>query len=46
MDLVSEGRFDRMVALKGNAVVDVGMGEAIKPKVLDRDLLSVGRLFH
>jgi len=35
-----------MVALKGNAIVDVGMGEAIKPKALDRDLLSVGRLFH
>ena len=46
MDLVAEGRFDRMVALKGNAIIDVGLGEAIKPKTLDKDLLSVGRLFH
>jgi len=46
MDLVMKGRFDRMVALRGNAIVDVGMGDAIKPKALDRDLLSVGRLFH
>jgi hypothetical protein len=45
MDLVMKGRFDRMVALKGNAIVDVGIEEAIKPKALDRDLLSVGRLF-
>jgi len=46
MDLVSEGRFDRMVALQGNTIVDVGMGDAIKPKALDKELLSVGRLFH
>ena len=46
MDLVAKGRFDRMVALKGNAIVDVGMGDAIKPKALDRELLSIGRLFH
>jgi 6-phosphofructokinase 1 len=45
MDLVAKGRFDRMVALRGNAIVDVGMGDAIKAKVLDSDLLSVGRLF-
>jgi len=45
MDLVAEGKFDRMVALKGNAVVDVDIGEALKPKVLDTDLLSVGRMF-
>jgi hypothetical protein len=40
-----KGRFDRMVALRGNAIADVGIEEAIKPKVLDSDLLSVGRLF-
>ena len=45
MDLVAQGKFDRMVALKGNAVVDVDIGEALKPKVLDTDLLSVGRMF-
>jgi ATP-dependent phosphofructokinase / diphosphate-dependent phosphofructokinase len=45
MDLVMKGKFDRMVALRGNAIVDVGIGDAIKPKVLDSDLLSVGRLF-
>ncbi|HMD79528.1 MAG TPA: ATP-dependent 6-phosphofructokinase [Nitrososphaerales archaeon] len=45
MDLVMKGKFDRMVALRGNAIVDVGIEDAIKPKVLDSDLLSVGRLF-
>jgi ATP-dependent phosphofructokinase / diphosphate-dependent phosphofructokinase len=45
MNLVAEGKFDRMVALKGNVVVDVDIGEALKPKVLDTDLLSVGRMF-
>ena len=45
MDLVMKGRFDRMVALKGNAIVDVGIEDAIKPKVLDSSLLSIGRLF-
>jgi 6-phosphofructokinase 1 len=45
MDLVMKGRFDRMVALKGSAIVDVGIEEAIKPKLLDSTLLSVGRLF-
>jgi 6-phosphofructokinase 1 len=45
MDLVMKGGFDRMVALKGNAIVDVEIGEAIRPKVLDSSLLSVGRLF-
>jgi phosphofructokinase-like protein len=45
MDLVMKGRFDRMVALRGNKIVDVGIEEAIKPKVLDTDLLSLGRMF-
>jgi 6-phosphofructokinase 1 len=45
MDLVMEGRFDRMLALKGNEIIDVGIEDAIKPKVLDRDLLSLGRMF-
>jgi phosphofructokinase-like protein len=45
MDLVMNGRFDRMVALRGNEIIDVGIEEAIKPKVLDQDLLSVGRMF-
>jgi ATP-dependent phosphofructokinase / diphosphate-dependent phosphofructokinase len=45
MDLVAKARFDRMVALRGNTIVDVGIGDAIKPKVLDSDLLSLGRLF-
>ena len=45
MDLVAKGKFDRMVALRGNDIVDVPLGEAIKAKVLDMDLLSVGRLF-
>jgi 6-phosphofructokinase 1 len=45
MDLVAKGRFDRMVALRGNAIIDVGIGDAIRPKGLDLGLLSVGRLF-
>jgi len=45
MDLVAKNRFDRMVALRGNAIVDVGIEEAIKPKVLDPGLLAVGRMF-
>jgi phosphofructokinase-like protein len=45
MDLVMKGQFDRMVALRGNKIVDVGIEEAIKPKVLDTDLLSLGRMF-
>ena len=45
MDLVMKGSFDRMVALRGAAVVDVGIEEAIKPKTLDTELLSVGRIF-
>jgi phosphofructokinase-like protein len=44
-DLVMKGRFDRMVALRGNTIVDVDMGDAIKPKVLDPGLLAVGRMF-
>jgi 6-phosphofructokinase 1 len=45
MDLVAKGGFDRMVALKGNSIVDVSIEDAIKPKVLDADLLAVGRSF-
>jgi len=45
IDLVLKGGFDRMVALKGNAIVDVAISDAIKAKVLDQGLLSVGRLF-
>jgi phosphofructokinase-like protein len=45
MDLVMKGRFDRMVALRGNEIIDVGIDEAIKPKILDPDLLSLGRMF-
>jgi len=45
MDLAAKGGFDRMVALKGNAIVDVPIEEAVKPKVLDTDLLAVGRSF-
>ena len=45
MDLAARGGFDRMVALKGNAIVDVPIEEAVKPKVLDTDLLAVGRSF-
>ena len=45
IDLVLKGGFDRMVALRGNAIVDVEIGDAIKAKPLDEGLLSVGRLF-
>ena len=45
IDLVLKGGFDRMVALKGNAIVDVAISDAIKAKPLDQGLLSVGRLF-
>ena len=45
IDLVLRGGFDRMVALRGNAIVDVEIGDAIKAKPLDEGLLSVGRLF-
>ena len=45
MDLVARGGFDRMVALRGNAIIDVGIAEALKPKALDSSLLAVGRAF-
>jgi len=45
MDLVAKRGFDRMVALRGNAIVDVGIAEALKPKALDSGLLAVGRAF-
>lgn len=45
VDLVAEGKFDRMVALQGNKIVDVSIGDAVKPKLVDRGLLEVGRLF-
>jgi 6-phosphofructokinase 1 len=45
MDLVVKRKFDRMVALQGGAIVDVGIEDALRPKALDMDLLSVGRMF-
>jgi 6-phosphofructokinase 1 len=45
MDLVAKGKFDRMVALRGGEIVDVGIAEALRPKTLDPGLLSVARMF-
>jgi 6-phosphofructokinase 1 len=45
VDMVRQGKFDVMVALNGNRIVGASIAEAIKPKKLDMDLLSFGRLF-
>ncbi len=45
VDLVKSRSFGKMVALRGNAIVSVEISEAIKPKLLDMQLLAVGREF-
>lgn len=45
VEAVEQGRSDVMVALQRNHVVKVGISDAIKPKKLDLELLSLGRMF-
>jgi 6-phosphofructokinase 1 len=46
LDLVESRSFGRMVALHGNRIVSVDIQEALKPKLLDMDLLAVGQEFQ
>lgn len=46
VDLIEAHSFGRMVALHGNRIVSVDLREAIKPKLLDLDLLAVGQEFQ
>jgi phosphofructokinase-like protein len=45
VDLIKQGRFDVMPALKGNTIVAVPVEKALKSKTVDLDLLKIGREF-
>ncbi|MCL4436422.1 MAG: ATP-dependent 6-phosphofructokinase [Thaumarchaeota archaeon] len=45
VDMVKQGRFDVMVALKGTEIVTVDLESALKPKKLDLNLLKIGQIF-
>ena len=46
VDLIKAGRFGRMVALKGNRIVDIPLEEGVKEaKQVDMDLYSVAEVF-
>jgi 6-phosphofructokinase 1 len=45
VDLIRDGKSDVMPALQGNRIVTVPIAQALKPKLVDMDLLSVGRDF-
>jgi 6-phosphofructokinase 1 len=44
-ELVEKGEFGKMVALKGNKIIAVEMGEALKMKKVDMDLYGIASLF-
>ncbi len=44
-DAVKQGMFDVMVSLRGTQIVTANLEDSIKPKILDLDLLRVGRIF-
>jgi phosphofructokinase-like protein len=46
VDLIEAHGFGRMVALHGNRIVSVDLKEAVKPKLVDADLLAVGQEFQ
>jgi phosphofructokinase-like protein len=46
VDLVEQRKFGHMVALHGTRVVSVRIEEALKPKLLDLDLLAIGQEFQ
>lgn len=46
IDLVHEGQFGKMTALRGNQIVAVSLKEAVaKLKLVDKELLDVARIF-
>ncbi len=44
-ELVEQGEFGKMVALRGNEVIAVGMEEALAVKLVDEDLYNIASLF-
>ncbi|MBE9531388.1 MAG: 6-phosphofructokinase, partial [Proteobacteria bacterium] len=46
VELVEQGRFGRMVALKGNSIVDVSLEDATKKtRTVDDELYSIAQVF-
>lgn len=46
VELVKEGKFGRMVSLRGRDIVDVPLGDAVKElKVVGRDLYELAKIF-
>jgi 6-phosphofructokinase len=45
VDLIKQGKFDVMPALKGNSIIAVPVEEALKSKTVDPALLAVARGF-
>ncbi len=45
VDMVKQGKFDVMVALRGTEIVTVDLESALKPKNLDLNLLKLGQIF-
>ena len=46
MELVSEGKFGRMVALQGNKIINVSLDEATrKTKTVDMELFRTAEVF-
>jgi 6-phosphofructokinase 1 len=45
VELIANGEFGRIVALKGNSIVSVPMEDALQMKKVDDDLYSIASLF-
>jgi 6-phosphofructokinase 1 len=45
VDLIKEGKFDVMPALKGTSIITVPVEKALKSRTVDPDLLKIGREF-
>jgi ATP-dependent phosphofructokinase / diphosphate-dependent phosphofructokinase len=45
VDLIKQGNFGRMVGLKGTEIVDLDIRKALTHKLVDMDLVRIGRIF-
>ena len=46
IELINEGKWDHMVCLKGGKVTDIPLGDALKTKPVDMDLLELSKVFY
>lgn len=45
VELVEEGKFGRMAALRGNEIIDVGLKDSVKTKKVDMKLYEISQTF-